>query len=104
MGGFLDPECYDYSNCENNVKRGFGPIVHGWLWPAQGRNWNRTSSFGGERGKVRNWRVSPDAVRPGEGLLTERKAGVQPVRRERVFMPLLGSCPMLDHRPVAVFL
>src|SRR6516165_5341962 len=27
------------------------------------------------------------AGRPGEGLLTERTAGVQPVRRERVFMP-----------------
>ena len=32
-------------------------------------------------------RVSPVAVPPGEGLLTERTAGVQPVRRERVFMP-----------------
>ena len=31
--------------------------------------------------------VSPVAVPPGEGLLTERTAGVQPVRRERVFMP-----------------
>jgi hypothetical protein len=32
-------------------------------------------------------RVSPIAVRPGEGLLTERTAGVRPMRRERVFMP-----------------
>jgi hypothetical protein len=35
--------------------------------------------------------VSPVAVPPGEGLLTERTAGVQPVRRERVFM-----CRFLD--------
>ena len=34
--------------------------------------------------------VSPVAVPPGEGLLTERTAGVQPVRRERVFMPQTG--------------
>jgi hypothetical protein len=32
-------------------------------------------------------RVSPFAVQPGEGPLTERTAGVQPVRREQVFMP-----------------
>ena len=34
-------------------------------------------------------RVSPVAVRPGEGLVTKRTAGVQPVRGERVFMPIL---------------
>ena len=33
-------------------------------------------------------RVSPVAVRPGEGPLTERTAGVQPAQSERVFMPL----------------
>src|SRR6516165_7539329 len=32
-------------------------------------------------------RVSPVAVRSGEGPLTERTAGAQPARRERVFMP-----------------
>ena len=31
-------------------------------------------------------RVSPVAVRPGEGPLTERTAGVQPAQSERVFM------------------
>ena len=35
----------------------------------------------------RNRRVSPVAAGPGEGRLTERIAGVQPVRREQVFMP-----------------
>ena len=35
----------------------------------------------------RSRRVSAIIVRPGEGLLTERMAGVQPMRRERVFMP-----------------
>jgi len=57
----------------------------------------RTSPFSGKVGKVRRRRVSPVASRPGEGLLTERTAGVQPVRRERVFMPhsgrsALGQC------------
>jgi hypothetical protein len=32
-------------------------------------------------------RVSPIAADPGEGPLSERIAGVQPVRREPVFMP-----------------
>ena len=35
-------------------------------------------------------RVSPVAVRPGEGPLTERTAGVRPVRREQVLMPQSG--------------
>jgi hypothetical protein len=42
-------------------------------------------------------RASPVAVRPGEGLLTERTAGVQPVRRERIFMPHSGHSP----KPIA---
>jgi len=33
-------------------------------------------------------RVSPVAVRPGEGPFTERTTGIQAVRRERVLMPL----------------
>ena len=56
----------------------------------------RTAPFRGDAGKVWNRRVSPVAVRPGEGLLTERTAGVQPVRRERVFMPQMrhsGTTP-----------
>jgi hypothetical protein len=36
---------------------------------------------------VRYRRVSPIPVRPGEGFLTERAAGIYPVRREQVFMP-----------------
>ena len=32
-------------------------------------------------------RVSPVAVHPDEGPLTERTAGVQPAQSERVFMP-----------------
>src|SRR5215813_8369192 len=38
----------------------------------------------------RNRRVSLVAVHLDEGLLTERTAGVQPARRERVLMPLSG--------------
>jgi len=36
-------------------------------------------------------RVVP--VRPIEGQLTERRAGVQPPRRQGVFMPLSGRRP-----------
>ena len=41
----------------------------------------------------RNRRVSLIAIRPGEGRLTEPRAGAQPERRELVFMPKpdLGS-------------
>src|SRR5262249_3038934 len=39
-----------------------------------------------------------DGGRPGEGPVTERTAGVQPVRREQVFMPL--SC--LSQIPVGI--
>src|SRR5262249_61656964 len=38
-------------------------------------------------------RVSPVAVRPGEGLLSEPTAGAQSRRRELVFMPHTGHCP-----------
>jgi hypothetical protein len=47
----------------------------------------RTSLSRGERGKVRNRRISSATVRPDEGPLTERTAAVQPARREQVFMP-----------------
>jgi hypothetical protein len=39
-----------------------------------------------------NRRVSPVAVRPGEGRLTESTAGIPRGRRELVFMPLCGHC------------
>ena len=39
-------------------------------------------------GNGRFRRVSPVAVRPGEGLLTEPTPAVRPWSRERVFMPL----------------
>ena len=42
-------------------------------------------------------RVSPVAVHPGEGPLTERIARVQPVQRELVFMPLRLD-PSIDRR------
>ena len=35
----------------------------------------------------RNRRISPVAVRPGEGLLSDHIAGAQPWRRELVFLP-----------------
>jgi hypothetical protein len=38
-------------------------------------------------------RLSPFAVRPGEGPLLEPTAGVQPVRREPLFMPHYGPLP-----------
>jgi len=41
---------------------------------------------------VRNRRVSPVAVRPGEGPLTEPTAGAQPRPQERVLMPRTGHC------------
>ena len=37
--------------------------------------------------KVRLRRVSPVAVRSGEGLLSDYTAGIQPAQRELVFMP-----------------
>ena len=37
-------------------------------------------------------RVSPVAVRPGEGPLTERTPGVQPSRPEQLFMPPSSQC------------
>jgi len=39
-----------------------------------------------------NRRFSPIAVRPGGSPLTERTAGVRPVRREQVFMPRKRPC------------
>ena len=38
--------------------------------------------------KVRSRRIAPVGARPGEGLLSEPTAGVQPTRWEQVFMPL----------------
>ena len=35
-------------------------------------------------------RVSPVAVRPGEGLITDHTAGIQLTKRELVFMPHSG--------------
>ena len=45
-------------------------------------------------------RVSPIAVRPGEGLLTERTAAVQPMRRERVSCPLNRRCRRTEQAAV----
>src|SRR6516225_1679322 len=47
----------------------------------------RTSLFSGERGKVRNRRLSSVAVGPGDGPLTERTAVARPGTRELVIMP-----------------
>jgi hypothetical protein len=41
--------------------------------------------------KVRNRRISPIAVRPGEGLLSDHIAGAQRERRERLFLPPKGT-------------
>jgi len=38
-------------------------------------------------------RISPIAVRPGEGLLSDHIAGAQPLRRELVFLPLFRHWP-----------
>jgi hypothetical protein len=53
----------------------------------------RTFPFRGDGGKVWNRRLSPVAVPPGEGRLTEQTAGVQPAQSEQVFMPHSGPCP-----------
>jgi len=50
----------------------------------------------------RNRRISPIAVRPGEGLLSDHIAGAQPWRRELVFLPhsgplICGIGASLDH-------
>ena len=47
----------------------------------------RIELFGGYDSNGRSRRISPVPVRPGEGPLTERTAGVQATRREQVFMP-----------------
>jgi hypothetical protein len=46
-----------------------------------------SSGAGGKGGKVRSRRLSPPAVRPGEGRLSEPTAGAQPSRREPLFVP-----------------
>jgi hypothetical protein len=48
----------------------------------------RTQRFVGDRANASCRRVSPIAADPGEGPLSERIAGVRPVQREPVFMPL----------------
>jgi hypothetical protein len=53
----------------------------------------RPQGFDRGRAKVRNRRLSPVAVPPGEGRLTEQTAGVQPAQSEQVFMPHSGPCP-----------
>src|SRR6516165_1352660 len=53
----------------------------------------RTSPFRGNGGKVRNRRVSPVPVCPGEGPFTEPRADAQPRRPELVFMPHCRSSP-----------
>ena len=52
-------------------------------------------------GLVRFRRILPIAVRPGECPLTERTAGVQPVRQERVFMPRMGHSVIHPPPPLA---
>src|SRR6516162_10811748 len=39
-------------------------------------------------------RISLTPARPGDGLLSDHIAGVRPVRRERVFVPLSGRSLM----------
>jgi hypothetical protein len=52
----------------------------------------RPQGFDRGRAKVRNRRLSPVAVPPGEGRLTEQTAGVQPAQSEQVFMPHRRPC------------
>jgi hypothetical protein len=47
-----------------------------------------------QAGNGRLRRISPIAVRPGEGLLSDHIAGAQPWRRELVFFPHLGHSPI----------
>jgi hypothetical protein len=43
--------------------------------------------------EVRNRRVSPIAARPGEGRLTQARAGARPGRREPLYVPHSGHRP-----------
>jgi len=56
-------------------------------WNERAWHWVELSDFGGDD---RLRRVSPIAVCPGDGPLTERTAGVQPAQSEQVF--LLRTC------------
>jgi hypothetical protein len=49
---------------------------------------DRTARLTGHKRKGSFRRVSPIAVRPGEGPFTERAAGVRPVHREQVLIRL----------------
>ena len=57
-------------------------------------------SYVDSNGNVRNRRVSPVAVRPGQGPLTEPTAVTQAWRRELVFMPQSG--PPRDYADAAL--
>ena len=57
-----------------------------------------TSRFRSGTTNGRNRRVSPVAVRPGEGPLTEPTAGTQPCRWQPLFMPPLRSLPKASRR------
>ena len=48
---------------------------------------------------VRLRRISPIAVRPGEGLLSDHIAGAQPWRRELVFLPHCGHLKQPEITP-----
>jgi hypothetical protein len=56
---------------------------------------SRTSGSGrGDQGNLVPYRhrISPIAVRPGEGLLTDHIGGARLWRWERVFVPRTGPC------------
>ena len=50
----------------------------------------QTSPFRGEGRKVRNRRVSPVEAHSGDRLLSQHIAGIQPCRREPLFVPRNG--------------
>ena len=68
----------------------------------------QTSPFRGEGRKVRNRRVSPVEAHSGDRLLSQHIAGIQPCRREPLFVPHTcrsqspsGSAQLAGRRPLA---
>ena len=57
----------------------------------------QTSPFRGEGRKVRNRRVSPVEAHSGDRLLSQHIAGIQPCRREPLFVfRVFGRLPVTD--------
>jgi hypothetical protein len=63
-------------------------------WPGNAQDRRSSPRFRRRPAKVRNRRVSPVAARSSDRLLSEPRAGTQPLRREPLFMV------HIRHRPI----